>query len=207
MSTSPFFYFKNFEFDAKALIKFVEAIPDTEWYGPFTWKEKINTLLKPEDRLPTFEVDKDTEVKWWMTISKFMDFTKCEEVNRIAEHFTVNNQPIFSGMAFKKTQKNYVQPFRPLMQNAALDASLGIIRTFDIVIPIKGGFKESPVEALDTLTNTIYATEPTGKAYMLKTNPDWHYRWEETVEDFRYTLHLRGVMPHSYENIKKLYDV
>lgn len=206
MSTSPFFYFDNFDFDPAALTTFVESIPKNDWFGPSSWKQKVNALLEPNNQDQMLPATDDSHVKWWLAMGKFTDFTKCDEINRIAKYFTIDDQPLFRGMAIKKTQKHFAQPFNPLMQNKETDTALGIVRTFDIVIPIKGGFKENPVEALDTISNTIYRTQPTGKAYMLRTNPEWHYRWEETVEDFRYTLHLRGAMPTTYEMVKDIYS-
>ena len=67
------------------------------------------------------------------------------------------------------------------------------------------GFVESPLEAIDTKTGEHYSLVPKGLAFMVPNDPTWHYSWLETIYDFRYTLHLRGVMPQTYEKMKELY--
>lgn len=199
--SSPFFFFENLTFNAENLLAFADTIPENKWINPLQVQAYVNGL-------PISDPANDhTNYEWWIASSKMSDFTGCEEIQKIAKYFTVDGKPLFKDMAFKKTKKGFVQPFCPLMQNKAMDEKNNVVRTFDIIFPLKGGFIESPIESLDTITDTIYTLDYTGQPYMVPTNPDWHYRWEETVLDYRYTFHLRGYMPVTYEQIQDLYKV
>ena len=38
---------------------------------------------------------------------------------------------------------------------------------------------------------------------MVPVDDHWHYSWKETVYDYRYTVHIRGKYPVTYESMKK----
>jgi hypothetical protein len=204
MSTSPFFFFENLNFNATNLLTFADSIPEHNWINPLQVKAMLQNTTVDDPKILAWG-----DIQWWIASSKNnnIDFLSCEEVQRIANYFTIDGKPLFKDMAFKKTKKGFVQPFCPLMQNKQMDERNNVVRTFDIIFPLKGGFIESPIESLDTITNTIYTLDYTGQPYMVPTNPDWHYRWEETMVDYRYTFHLRGCLPVTYEEIKTIYKV
>ena len=195
MKNYPFFYFYDLNFDATALREFVNTIPDEDWIGPHIGNYDSD-----------IEVTKHTaDEQLWTANNTKTDFSKCQEINKISKYFTPTNRKFYQGMMIKKSRKGFKSPFHPLMQNLDYDKKHNIVRTFDIIVPIQGGFKESPLEAIDTKTNEHYTLVPKGLAFMVPNDPSWHYSWLETVHDFRYTLHLRGVMPVKYEMMKGFY--
>ena len=185
MNAYPFFYFYDLEFNASKILEFVNSMPNKEWLGPHIGNYDSEIKITP----------KLADGSLWTANSKGTDFTKCEEINKIAQYFTPVGRRFYRGMMIKKSRKDFRAPFHPLMQNLPYDKKHGIQRTFDIIVPIQGGFKESPLEALDTKTNKHYSLVPKGLAFMVPSDPSWHYSWCETVDDYRYALHLRGVMP------------
>lgn len=193
----PFFYFYDLDFDKQALLDFVLTIPSNEWLSPHIGN------YDPDTPLDTHIYDN----LLWTANSGTTDFTKCDEVMKIFNYFKQDGRSLINnGMLFKKTKNGYTAPFRSLMQNEEYDKKKGFIRTFDIIVPIFGGFEQNPVEAYDTLTGDTSVLNPIGKAFMVPSDPSWHYRWTEAVYDFRYTLHLRGIMPITYDMIEKLYQ-
>ena len=192
----PYFYFYDLEFDAKAILDFANTIPTDQWVGPHIGNYD-----------PTIPIESHlADNKLWTANSGQTNFLACDEIKKIAKYFT-KTMPLFRGMMIKKSIKDFKSPFHPLMQNQEYDKKRGIVRTFDIIVPIQGGFVESPLEAIDTKTNEHYTLVPKGKAFMVPNDPSWHFSWCETVHDYRYTLHLRGVMPVTYDSMKKLYHV
>tara|TARA_A100001388_G_scaffold266969_1_gene240572 strand:- start:942 stop:1538 length:597 start_codon:yes stop_codon:yes gene_type:complete len=190
----PFFYFYDLEFDASKILDFINTIPDEEWVGP---------------HIGNYDPDIDTtehlaDNNLWTANNLQTDFTKCNEINKIAKYFSPGRR-FFKGMMIKKSKKDFKSPFHPLMQNLEFDKKNNIVRTFDIIVPIQGGFVESPLEAIDTKTNEHFTLVPKGLAFMVPNDPSWHFSWCETIHDFRYTLHLRGVMPIKHEFMKGYY--
>lgn len=190
----PFFYFYNLEFNAKKILDFATALPTEEWLGPHIGNYDPTVLI----------TDHLADNKLWTANSRNTDFTKCDEIVKIEKYFR-KIKPLLNGMIIKKSKKDFRSPFHPLMQNEEYDKKHGIVRTFDIIVPLQGGFKESPLEAIDTKTNKHYILIPKGLAFMVPNDPSWHFSWCETVYDYRYTLHFRGVMPMTYEMMKTLY--
>jgi hypothetical protein len=195
MSNYPFFYFYDLKFNSDKILEFINTIPNEEWIGPHigNYDSNVEITSHPADE------------QLWTANNITTDFTQCDEINKIAKYFTAGNRKFYQGMMIKKSRNGFKSPFHPLMQNLDYDKKHNIIRTFDIIVPIQGGFKESPLEAIDTKTSDHYILVPKGLAFMVPNDPSWHYSWLETVHDFRYTLHLRGVMPIKYEMMKGLY--
>jgi hypothetical protein len=193
----PFFYFYDLDFDAEALLTFANSIPESEWLLP-----------RAETVEPGIDLSHDPhpgDHKLWTANATRTNFFASEEIQKIAKYFTAGKFPLFRNIMMKKSINGFKPTFRPLMQNEEYDKKRGIVRTFDIIVPIQGGFKESPLEAIDTKTNEHYILIPKGKAFMVPNDPTWHFTWMETVYDYRYTLHLRGLMPVTYDNMKKIY--
>jgi hypothetical protein len=191
----PFFYFYDLDFDKKSLLDYANSLTESEWVGPHIGN--YDTSIPIESHL--------ADDKLWTANNIRSNFTSCKEIERIAKYFTLGKFPLYQGMLIKKSILNFKSPFHPLMQNETYDKKHGIVRTFDIIVPIQGGFKESPLEAIDTKTNEHHILIPKGKAFMVPNDPSWHYSWCETVYDYRYTLHFRGSMPMTYEKMKKIY--
>jgi len=195
MNNYPFFYFYDLKFDARNILEFVNTIPKEDWIGPHIGN------YDPDVEITTHEADD----KLWTANNNKTDFTQCNEISKIAKYFSTSNRKFYQGMMIKKSINGYKSPFHPLMQSVDYDKKHNIVRTFDIIVPIQGGFIENPLEAIDTKTNEHHTLVPKGLAFMVPNDPSWHYSWGETVYDFRYTLHLRGVMPVKYEMMKGLY--
>lgn len=195
MSNYPFFYFYDLNFDASLMLEFVNSISKEDWVGPHigNYDADVNITEHTADN------------QLWTANNTKTDFTQCQEINKIANYFTRDSKKLYQGMMIKKSRNGFKSPFHPLMQNLEYDKKHNIVRTFDIIVPIQGGFKESPLEAIDTKTNEHYTLVPKGLAFMVPNDPSWHYSWKETVYDFRYTLHLRGVMPVKHNMMKGLY--
>ena len=191
MTNYPFFYFYDLEFDADKILEFVNTIPQDQWIGPHIGNYDPDVEVEPHR----------ADNKLWTANNRDTDFTACEEINKIAKYFDTH----YMSMMIKKSINGFNAPFHPLMQNADYDKKYNIVRTFDIIVPIQGGFVESPLEAIDTKDGEHYSLVPKGLAFMVPNDPSWHYSWLETIYDFRYTLHLRGVMPQTYEKMKELY--
>jgi len=195
MSAYPFFYFYDLEFDKNKLLEFANSLPSNEWLGPHigNYDKSVPITAHPaDDNLFTAN-------------SMTSNFLKCDEIKKISSYFKDGRVPLYRGMMIKKSRKGYKAPFHPLMQNQEFDKKFGIVRTFDIIIPIQGGFEESPLEAIDTKDNSHHVLKPIGKAFMVPNDTSWHFSWLETVYDFRYTLHLRGQLPITYEYMKERY--
>lgn len=173
---------------------FISSIPEKEWLGPHIGNYDPTIKIEPHP----------ADNKLWTANSNITNFLECPEIENIARYFT-KGKKLFSEMMIKKSIKGHRAPFHPLMQNEAYDKKFNIVRTFDIIVPLQGGFVESPLEAIDTKTNEHFVLVPKGKAFMVPNDPSWHFSWCETVFDFRYTLHLRGVMPLTYDLMKTLY--
>lgn len=191
----PFFYFYDLDFDSESILEFAKSLPQEDWFGPHIGNYDPSVPITPHL----------ADNKLWTANSKKSNFFLCDEIKKIAEYFTVNDSRLYSAMMIKKSIKNFRSPFHPLMQNQEYDKKHGISRTFDIIVPIQGGFKESPLEAIDTKTNEHYVLVPKGKAFMVPNDPSWHYSWCETLCDYRYTLHFRGIMPITYDEMKERY--
>jgi hypothetical protein len=191
----PFFYFYDLGFDANKILEFANSIPDGEWIGPH--------IGNYDPAVPITEHLADG--KLWTANAQQTDFFQCDEIVKLSKYFSRGNNPLHRGMMIKKSINGFRSPFHPLMQNQEFDKKNGTVRTFDVIVPIQGGFKESPLEAIDTKTNEHYVLEPKGLAFMVPNDPSWHFSWCETVYDYRYTLHLRGVMPVTYDVMKRLY--
>lgn len=202
MSTSPFFFFEDFKFDQAKILEFVENIPESQWLNPTAVKQQVEDV---GIHIPHLQSDSPHAGEWWITTSKHTDFSSCSELQKTIDYFRQTGSPAFHSIVIKKSKKGYFQPFCALIQNPSVDKKMGVVRTFDIIIPVKGGFKESPLQARYQPTGEVFTLTPKGKAFMVSTAYDWHYSWLETVEDFRYTLHLRGVMPNTLEQMQKLY--
>ena len=194
MSTYPFFYFYDLDFDSSKIMDFVKTIPEKEWIGPHIGNYDPEITIEPHP----------ADNQLWTANSNLTNFLQCQEIEKIFQYF-VKGKKLFSMMMIKKSIKGYRSPFHPLMQNEEYDKKHNIIRTFDIIVPLQGGFKESPLEAIDTKTKEHFVLVPKGKAFMVPNDPSWHFSWCETVFDYRYTLHLRGVMPITYDLMKTLY--
>lgn len=194
--TYPFFYFYDLEFDKQALLDFVLTVPENEWLSPHIGNYDKSIPLGPHiyDNL------------LWTANNRLTDFTKCDEIMKIFHYFNHNGKSLINnGMLLKRTKNGYTAPFRSLMQNEEYDKKRGYIRTFDIIVPIFGGFEKDPVQAYDTFEKEFYVMNPIGKAFMVPSDPTWHYKWTEAVYEFRYTLHLRSIMPITYEMVEQVY--
>lgn len=195
----PFFYLYNLKVDADPIIEFINSIPEHEWNGPkFKNKEdEENRGVHPAQGLV------------WHASDKRSDFKSCQEIVKTKQYFLESTgfNLVNGGMMIKKSKKGYRAPFHPLMQYVEYDKKHRIKRTFDIIVPLQGGFKESPLEAVNTNTNKHYVLEPKGIPFVVPSDPSWHYSWEETVEDYRYTLHLRGVQPSTYSYLISQYKI
>lgn len=197
MSNYPFFYFPNLEFDASKLLEFVNSLPDNHWIGPHIGNYDKSIPITPHR----------ADGLLWTANNQLSDFTASDEINKIANYFTKDSTPLYFAMTIKKSKNGFRSPFHPLMQNAEFDKKNNVVRTYDIIVPIQGGFKESPLEAIDTKTNEHFTLVPKGQAFMVPCDTSWHYSWCETVCDWRYTLHLRGKVPFTYELMKEFYTV
>lgn len=190
----PFFYFYDLEFNPKPILEFIQSIPDKEWIGPHigNYDKTVKIESHPADD------------KLWTAHHRYSNFMKCNEIANIRNYFReeTGNNLINAGMLIKKSKKGYKAPFHPLMQNIEFDKKNNVTRTFDVIVPIQGGFLESPLEAFNTETEEHFVLEPKGIPFMVPTNPTWHYSWKETIYDYRLTLHLRGVQPVSYNYVK-----
>jgi hypothetical protein len=195
MSASyPFFYFYDLDFNPLKIMEYVNSLPEDEWIGPHIGNFDPTIKIEPHP----------ADDKLWVATEMRTNFLKCAEIKDIADYFTKGMQ-LFSSIMIKKSIKGHETPFHPLMQNLEFDIRNNISRTFDIIVPLQGGFQKSSLEAIDTKTDEYFRLIPKGKAFMVPNDPSWHYRWCETVYDFRYTLHLRGIMPITYKGMKSLY--
>jgi hypothetical protein len=192
----PFFYFYDLEFDVDKMLDFIGTIPDDKWFSPHIGNYDKSVEIGPhiyDDLL-------------WTASSAYVDFTKSDEMVKILNYFNEKTKLINkTAMLIKKTKKGFSNNYHPLLQNVEFDKKCGWVRTFDIIVPIIGGFEQNPLQAWDTKTGEEFFLNPIGKAFMVPSDPSWHYRWEEHVCDFRYTLHLRGFMPNTYDFVKSLY--
>jgi hypothetical protein len=195
MSLYPFFYFYDLEFNKNSLLEFINSLSETEWIGPHIGNYDKSIPIAPHS----------ADNKLFTANSITSDFMRCSEIAKIASYFTEGPQPLFQMMMIKKSKNGHRAPFHPLMQNLEYDKKHNIIRTFDIIVPIQGGFEESPLEAIDTKDNSHHVLKPIGKAFMVPNDPSWHFSWAETVYDFRYTLHLRGQWPFTYNEMRNKY--
>ena len=218
----PFYYFYNLKFDSNKILDFIEnKMTEKNWIGSgyFRGVRQPNKDHVDEGKLWTANdaffadrknvpsLSRQASVKNLEKIGKTLtDFTQCSELVDIMNYFYYKDKPLFQGMLIKKSIKNYKVPFHPIMQNVQFEKGHDINRTFDIIVPIQGGFIESPLEAIDTKTNNHYVLKPKGLAFMIPNDASWHYSWCETKFNFRYTFHLRGFMPNTYQKMRQIYD-
>ena len=188
----PFYYFPKIQFNAYAIKEFIESVPEEYWKGPDI-SEYIDVPKK----------DHLADGKLFTLHNNNYNLLQCNEIKKLADNFKIGNKPLYYQISIKKSANGFKSPFHPLLQHPKLDELIGMKRTWDIIVPIQGGFQESPLEAIDTRTNEHYVLVPKGQAFMVPADPLWHYSWKETVEDFRYTVHIRGKHPVTYEYMKK----
>jgi hypothetical protein len=188
----PFFYFPSLQFNPDKILDFINQVPDVFWKGP-----DVSEYLD----VPKKEHIADD--KLWTLHHSDYDLLRCEDIKKLVEPFYIKNRPLFYQISIKKSKNGFRSPFHPLLQHPEIDKKIGIKRTWDIIVPIQGGFIESPLEAIDTRTNEKHILVPKGQAFLVPVDDYWHYSWKETKYDFRYTVHIRGKLPTTYEGMKK----
>jgi|DEB0MinimDraft_3_1074331.scaffolds.fasta_scaffold45726_3 hypothetical protein len=202
----PFFYFYDFDWDRQAVLDYFLNLPESGWRSP-----KI-TNFTDEPGIDTYEGDHPATGLIWVASSQHTDFiSECPAVAKIADTFSItpNTQApsdkirIFRNMIVKKSKRGHDPGFHHLLQNKQLDERFGITRTADIIFPLQGGFKQDPLQALDTRTGKEYTLVPKGVPFMVPNEPFWHYRWNENEFDWRLTLHFRCIIPVTYDLIRK----
>lgn len=188
----PFYYFPKIQIDKEPILEFIESVPEEYWRG------------QGFQEYTTKEVNPNRKDAWcfWTLLQNDYDLLQCAAIRKLTEGLTIGNKTLWYTLNIKRSRIGYQSDWRPLMQHKEIDGPYNIKRTYDIIVPIQGGFVESPLEAYDTINNEYHKLVPKGQAFMVPTDERWHYRWKETVEDFRYTVHLRGREPVTYESMK-----
>jgi hypothetical protein len=186
----PFFYFPKLHFDAPAIKEFIEAVPEAYWRG------------QGFQEYTTKEINPNRKDSWcfWTLLQSDYDLLQCDAIKELTQGLTIGSKTLWYTLNIKRSRNGYQSDWRPLMQHKAIS---DINHTYDIIVPIQGGFIESPLEAYDTVNNEYHKLVPKGQAFMVPTDEQWHYRWKETVADFRYTVHIRGKQPVTYEDMKQ----
>lgn len=128
------------------------------------------------------------------------------EIKKITDQISFLNKPIWTSLVVKYSKKDFRNPWGPMLQDPERDKKAGIKRTWDIIIPLAGGFIESPLEAKHIPSNTFFKLEPKGIPFCVHTNTDWEYTWMETVDPARITLHIRANMPWTREKVIKIWN-
>ncbi len=188
----PFYYFPKIKIQAEPIKEFIEAVPEEYWRGQ-GFQEYI-----------TKEINSNRKDAWcfWTLLQHDYDLLQCKEIKQLVEGLSVGSRKLWYTLNIKRSRNGYQSEWRPLMQHPEIDGPNNIVRTYDIIVPIQGGFIESPLEAYDTVNREYHTLVPKGQAFMVPTDTQWHYRWKETVCDFRYTVHIRGKQPITYESMK-----
>lgn len=187
----PFFYFPKLNIQTDAIKSFIESVPEQYWRG-MGFQEYLTKDVNPA---------RDPDWKAWTLLQRDYDILQCDAIRDLTKDLNIDNIPVWFAINIKRSKNGFQSEWRPLMQHPAIDGHIN--RTYDIIVPIQGGFIESPLEAYDTINDEYHTLVPKGQAFMVPTNPEWHYRWKETVYDFRYTVHIRGKEPFSYEIMKQ----
>lgn len=188
----PFYYFPKIEIQAEPIKQFIESVPEEYWRG------------QGFQEYTTKEINPNRKDAWcfWTLLQADYNLLQCPEIAQLVEGLNVGNKKLWYTLNIKRSRNGYQSEWRPLMQHPEIDGPQNIKRTYDIIVPIQGGFVESPLEAYDTENDEYHTLVPKGQAFMVPTDPRWHYRWKETVHDFRYTVHIRGKEPVTYESMK-----
>lgn len=188
----PFYYFPKIKIQAEPIKKFIESVPEEFWRG------------QGFQEYTTKEINPNRKDAWcfWTLLHSDYDLLQCAEISNLVEGLTIGHKKLYYTLNIKRSRNGYQSEWRPLMQHPEIDCPNNIVRTYDIIVPIQGGFIESPLEAYDTVNDEYHKLVPKGQAFMVPTDPRWHYRWKETVYDFRYTVHIRGKEPITYESMK-----
>jgi hypothetical protein len=188
----PFYYFPKIKINPQPIKKFIESVPEEYWRGQ-GFQEYI-----------TKEINPNRKDAWcfWTLLQADYDLLQCPEIAQLVEGLNVGSKKLWYTLNIKRSRNGYQSEWRPLMQHPEFDKLYNIKRTWDIIVPIQGGFVESPLEAYDTENDEYHTLVPKGQAFMVPTDPRWHYRWKETKYDFRYTVHIRGKLPTTYEYMK-----
>lgn len=189
---NPFYYFPNLNFNSTKILKFIQSVPDEFWKGPDI-----------SEYIDVPKTDHIADGKLWTLHHSDYNLFQCDEITSLVKDFYIGKKPLFYQISVKKSANGFKSPFHPLLQHPEIDAKTGIKRTWDIIVPIQGGFIESPLQAIDTSTNEHFTLVPKGQAFMVPVDDYWHYSWKETVYDYRYTVHIRGKAPTTYEYMKR----
>ena len=196
MTEVPFLFLPNLKFDASALLEFVNGIPDDVWKGPHIGNYDPDVEV-------TSHIHDDM---LWTANSLDYDFISNPHIKKISDYMSdADGNPYYKGMMIKKSKNGHEAPLHPLMQHEEWDKKRGWVRTWDVIIPIQGGFEEDPLRAFDTENSEWYTLTPRGQAYLVPTHPRWHYTWQENVYDHRITLHIRCFNEPTYAEILGLY--
>lgn len=189
----PFYYFPKIKIQAESIKEFIESVPEEYWRG------------QGFQEYTTKEINPNRKDAWcfWTLLQNDYDLLQCDAIKDLVEGLSLGPKKLWYTLNIKRSRNGYQSEWRPLMQHPEIDGPNGIVRTYDIIVPIQGGFVESPLEAYDTLNDEYHHLVPKGQAFMVPTDPCWHYKWKETVCDFRYTVHIRGKEPVTYESMKK----
>jgi len=188
----PFYYFPKLTIQTKEIKEFIESVPEYYWRG-MGFQEYLTKDINPI---------RDPDWKAWTLLLKDYDILQCNAIRDLTKDLKIGNTPVWFDINIKRSKIDFQSEWRPLMQHPSIDGHID--RTYDIIVPIQGGFIESPLEAYDTVNKEYHTLVPKGQAFMVPTSTDWHYRWKETVYNFRYTVHIRGKKPFTYELMKQL---
>lgn len=196
MTEVPFLFFENLSFDKNALLQFVNNIPDNIWKGPHIGNYDPDIELQPHVYDNKIFIASDLDY----------DFLSNSAIRDIANHFKdEHGNPYWKNLAVLKTTKDHDMFLRPIMQREELDVKNNLVRTWEVIIPIQGSFTENPMRAYDTKNEEWYTSNHRDNPFVIPSNPQWWYTWNETEYDFRITLHLRCYNKPTYQEFLNIY--
>ena len=207
-----FFYFKELQFDTNKILEYIKSLNDTNWLGSGTMRgyrvEKNEhhddgKMWTANNLIEENSINYQKALLYTNSLGKvFTDFSKCSELNKIMNYFLYNKRFLFTGMILKKTVKGH-EILNPLMRNTVFETTNSISKTFDIVIPIQGDFVKNPLVGIRKSGEKIVIDKP--MAYIVSNEYPFKFSWVEETYDYRYTFHLSGYMPKTFEIMKGLY--
>jgi len=209
-----YFYLKNLNYDTKKILDYINSLTNKHWLdsGIMRGIRTLNDSHRADGKMWTANsLPTQTGVTYKQAASSlnaagkiFTDFTECKELNKIMDYFKIGRTFLFAGMILKKTIKNY-KIENPLMRHVEFEKNNNIKKTFDIVVPIQGDFAKNPLIATNTVTGEKFKIENNGLAYIVSNEYPLEFSWLEQTYDYRYTFHLRGYTPRTFQMMKEMY--
>ena len=191
----PFQYVEWLEYDSEKLLELVTSIPETLWRGQGPGEY---TADNPLNKRPAHEYGMNT------ALNLDHDYDQYPVIQDLKKQLMLGGQCLYYTINWKRSKKDYFSDWNTMMNNETQNKRFKIERTFDIVVPVVGDFRENPVEAKRVSTGEEFVYEPKGTAMAIQTSSDWHYRWCEEGNPYRYTLHLRSRKPVTWRLLEQI---